>query len=922
MLTTQEVVNFLDEHVIGQEQAKHAIAIASRERFLKVQNSQKDARWKVVVPSNILMVGTSGVGKAQPLSRRIKVPGGWSTMGDMEYGTVLSMPDGTAATVCGVYPQGLQTTAEVTFADGRSTRACINHLWEVTLSGVNSPQARILTTGQMVEMMQKDTQGNLKLSVRLIANQDMDPDVELPLDPYLLGVLLGDGGLTKHHITLTNPDDHIVNKVNNILIGYDSVLSVNEKRPMEHWIKKIQRDNTKSDVISILNNMGLMGENSWGKFIPEIYLHASRNQRLALVQGLMDTDGYAGEQGAMEYCTTSVKLAKSMMYLIRSLGGICKMREKEPKFNYKGEVRNGHTAYVLGVRHKRPTELFTLPKKRDRVRDDHQYSENMRLRVKSISNYKKELCQCILVNHPDHLYITDDFIVTHNTELARALAKMANAPMVKEEVTAFTQVGYYGRDVSTIMSDLLKEAIRIAPKIWAEEQKEQSSSFSNKEMDKLKPVYYAETALFANHLKVDPEKFTWDHFVTAYTSGKLNKLNVLYKYRIDLLTAEHDKGNKKTLDSLDDSDDVTDETKDIIQSMGIDFGNFFAGGKSINIYIREMVEMLSPVDVKQPKHVEVLSKTFDNKTLNKILTRISNNAVGRRRLTAFFTGMAPDQLKAWCDKLAMSFTISVASLLKAKTKLPGRSGSDVPKEFIIKLIEERGIIFIDEFDKIFLDKDGGNVGNIGVVRDLMPYLDGITVDVSTKGERETGGFFGGNNETYRINTANILFIVAGAFQLAKVEDVPAEILGRLPVHVKLKSLTVDDLVKVIKKPYGSELTRMQLMMDAEGVDFQIDDDAIKAIAELVFACNRKGEDLGARRVIGVMHVLFDRYKFDASNGKDVQVVVTRKYIESMSPTVLADVIDRPDVNDKPQTVTLELPKQLIKPQPKPKSKPE
>lgn len=517
---------------------------------------------------------------------------------------------------------------------------------------------------------------------------------------------------------------------------------------------------------------------------------------------------------------------------------------------------------------------------------------------------------------------------TGKSQLARALAGLANAPMVKEEITQFTQVGYYGRDVSTIMSDLLKEAIRIAPKIWAEEQKEQASSFSNKDLEKLKTVYYAEIALIAEHLKISVDKLSWEAFIAAYTSGKLNKLNVLYKYRVDLLVAECNlKATNSGVNGVDESEDDDDAddavTKAINEVMGSRFGNW-AGNNSVNklndIYIREMVEMLAPVNPRDPKHIEVLSKTFDNKTLNKIVSRISNNSVGRRRLTAFFTGISPDQLKAWCDKLAMSFKIGITSLIKLKTKGSGRSGSEVPKDFIVRLIEERGIIFIDEFDKIFLDKDGGNVGNAGVVRDLMPYLDGITIDVSTKGERETGGFFGGGGETYRINTANILFIVAGAFHLAKVEDVPAEILGRLPVHVRLKSLTIDDLVQVIKKPHGSELTRMQLLMDAEGVDFQIDDDAIRAIAELVYACNQKGEDLGARRIINVMHMLFNRYKFDASNGQDVQIVVTRKYIEGMAPSVLAEVIDRPKVSEETQKVVVELPK--AKAQPKAKPKPE
>jgi ATP-dependent HslUV protease ATP-binding subunit HslU len=189
-----------------------------------------------------------------------------------------------------------------------------------------------------------------------------------------------------------------------------------------------------------------------------------------------------------------------------------------------------------------------------------------------------------------------------------------------------------------------------------------------------------------------------------------------------------------------------------------------------------------------------------------------------------------------------------------------------PPDFIVKLVEERGIVFIDEFDKIFLDSRGENVGNMGVVRDLMPYLDGVVTEVSTVNERERGGgLFGERNEKYIINTANILWIASGAFHLAKVSDVPAEILGRLPVHVKLNRLTADDLEKVLIKPHGSIIAGVTLLMSAEGAEFVIDAAAIRAIADLAYECNTVGEDTGARRLKGVCFELFRDMLYGASN---------------------------------------------------------
>lgn len=859
MRTTQEVTDYLGQFVIGQQEAKQAIAVAYRERALKLAN--KGEGWKYVVPNNILMIGPSGSGKAMPLDQPIKIPGGWKRMGDVQRGDMLSMPDGSAAPVSGVYPQGIQNTAKITFADGRHTRACINHLWEVTISGKDSPVTRILTTGQMMQMRKDDKVGNLKLSVRLIDHNDPDPDVTLPLDPYLLGVLLGDGGLTRHDVRLTTPDEHIVEKVGLILSKYNCVLSTNEKRPIEYWVKKMSNGNDKNMVAKILGDMGLMGEASWGKFIPDIYLTASRQQRLELIQGLMDTDGYASETGGMEYSTTSKKLADALIYLIRSLGGICKVTDKIPHYTLNGIRTHGKTAYRLNIRHKRPTELFTLPKKKDRVKDDHQYSENMRLRIIDISDFKKEVCQCIMVHHPDHLYITNEFIVTHNTEIARQLAELTDAPFVKVEIVDFTQVGYYGRDVKSILTDLVNEAVRIAPSIWKDAQ---SSSGDETATALIKKIFLNDKQELALFLKEDAETLTLEKVLTAFGAGKLGRLKLPASYT---LAASLEASQSRTNTAFDE----------IMNELGN--GWMSRGGNSDNMtYSNFISDCVMAWDLKKQEDVDKMQTIFATDVFKKILAR-SKSGLTKNKVVGAIRDVKPAVLKEWADAMALHFTTTLSSILKMAK--PRQTSRDIPDSFITQLVEERGIIFIDEIDKIFVDKSGGNVGNLGVVRDLLPYLDGVTMDVPVKTEREASPFERGGQKKYRINTANILWIASGAFNIAKVSDVPAEILGRLPVHVTLEPLDTAALEGVLNKQHGSVLSRLKLIMEAEGVDFNITPEAVRAMAQLARDCNTRGEDIGARRLTAISSLLFDQLRYDASNMPEGSVItIEPSFIEA------------------------------------------
>lgn len=968
MLTTKQAVEFLDQFIIGQDEAKRAVALAYRERMLKL--GQKDKAWGYIVPANVIMAGPSGVGKAQPLNSLVKIPNGWKKMRDISYGDELSMPDGTTAKVTGVYPQGFQPTAELTFVDGRKTRACLNHLWKVTITGVDAPVIKILSTYQLIEMMKSDTK--YKISVELINHEkDSDKEIDLPLNPYLLGVLLGDGGLSRQGVKLTTSYPYLVDKVNTILSDEGSCLGHNDKEPNEWWIRKKQRDNKKPNCLLILEDMNLTGERSWGKFIPDVYFTASREQRLELIRGLMDTDGYVSETGSCSYTTVSLKLAKGMVSLIRSVGGIARISEKHPKYTYKGEVKAGQTAYVINIRHKNPRDLVTIQHKKERLKEVHQYSDSLRLKLLSIGNIKREICQCIMVHHPDHLYITDNFVVTHNTEIARHLAELTGAPFVKAEITEFTQVGYHGRDVTEIINDLYADAVRIAPKIWAAEQKAKreaagETEAENKpatasdlkeitdESDKYKKYLSTTSAAVGRILASDksfsqgkkpsvvfdptkPETFCFLIFnrKAQFSVVQFGLIWALMKWShiTEVIKLVNDINSKPVTEPFDVINCISEWTSDNLKAMRSQIASMLLSNGRLWNRFKDSMEFKKFVNDKANKahkallnrlerplaptsHIERWITALSKEQVMSLLTLINNENLiienkGPELQTAWLGHPGDKDFSANTNVFNTLFnalninTGSVASALSVFTDR-GRRWNDtsrgssnpngMPDDYPLRLVEERGIVFIDEFDKIFLDQRGSNVGNTGVVRDLMPLLDGTEVKLGQGRrawmERDTGG---GKS----VNTANILFIVAGAFQMVPITALPPEILGRVPVHIRLNSLTRDNIRQILVKPFGSALANLKLLLNAEGLDVEIDDKAIDLIADLVFACNTKGEDIGARRITGVCHNLFSDMRFNASFWEgDRKIHVKESDVRLRYDAILESIPKREDEDSK------------------------
>ncbi|ANH52219.1 putative ATP-dependent protease [Erwinia phage vB_EamM_Desertfox] len=451
------------------------------------------------------------------------------------------------------------------------------------------------------------------------------------------------------------------------------------------------------------------------------------------------------------------------------------------------------------------------------------------------------------------------------TELAKQLADMTNSPFVKCEITEFTQVGYYGRDVKTILTDLLKEAIRIAPEIWRKENKPKLSK-ANRDLLALMLKDPETLDAFAKALNITADKCTVPFVEEKLLNGTtLRKLNVRYGWRANPLLAAIDKRADKPEKGEEEPpmEDAAAWTQWYVRTK-MNFSKLGYSGTEDSL-VKEAARVLEAIPIKdkmEPVLIEVIGETLNEKRKKIIAARGASQPKLIRLL------LDEKDYKVLCRKLLETMGSRLWMKLDTIIDIGDalNQSKNPPPDFIVKLVEERGIVFIDEFDKIFLDSRGENVGNMGVVRDLMPYLDGVVTEVSTVNERERGGgLFGERNEKYIINTANILWIASGAFHLAKVSDVPAEILGRLPVHVKLNRLTADDLEKVLIKPHGSIIAGVTLLMSAEGAEFVIDAAAIRAIADLAYECNTVGEDTGARRLKGVCFELFRDMLYGASN---------------------------------------------------------
>lgn len=371
------------------------------------------------------------------------------------------------------------------------------------------------------------------------------------------------------------------------------------------------------------------------------------------------------------------------------------------------------------------------------------------------------------------------------TEIARRLAKLANAPFIKVEATKFTEVGYVGKEVETIIRDLTDMAIKMT--------KEQ-------EMARVK------------HL--------------AEEAAEERILDVL------IPPARDSFGNDEQVDNS--------STRQI-------FRKKLREGKLDDKEIE--LDLAAPqmgVEIMAPPGMEEMTSQLQN-----MFQGMSNEKTNKRKLKI------KDAFKALQEEEAAKIV-----------------NQDDIKQKALETVEQNGIVFIDEIDKICKrgDSSGPDVSREGVQRDLLPLVEGSTV--STKHGM--------------VKTDHILFIASGAFQMAKPSDLIPELQGRLPIRVELKALTTDDFVRILTEPNASLTEQYIALLATEGVEISFSEDGIQAIANAAWQVNESTENIGARRLHTMMERLIEELSFNANDRAGEQILIDAAFVNNILNELVKD----------------------------------
>jgi phosphate starvation-inducible protein PhoH and related proteins len=363
-------------------------------------------------------------GRAQPLESRVLTPDGFRPIGDLRVGDLVTGADGRPTPVLGVYPQGRKQVFRLRAQDGASTLCCGEHLWAVSTPSDRrrGRPPQVLETQEMIGRLR--AAHNHRFELPLLREPARSVPREVPIDPYALGLLLGDGCLT----TSTTPsfstgDPELALALEMSLEGIELV----HKGGFDYVLRN--RSGGRGGVIvanpvtAALRELGLAGTRSATKFVPEIYLANSPDVRLAVLQGLLDTDGGPVTQSRrtcrVQYVTTSPRLRNDVVFLVRSLGGVASQRTREAAGRKPGLAKGrpvGHRsdAYVLDIRLPQGIDPFRLTRKLWTYRAFGGGGRPRRF-VDRIEPVGERETVCIQVAAADSLYVTDDFLVTHNT---------------------------------------------------------------------------------------------------------------------------------------------------------------------------------------------------------------------------------------------------------------------------------------------------------------------------------------------------------------------------------------------------------------------------------------------------------------------------------------------------------------------------
>ena len=375
------------------------------------------------------------------------------------------------------------------------------------------------------------------------------------------------------------------------------------------------------------------------------------------------------------------------------------------------------------------------------------------------------------------------------TEIARRLARLANAPFIKVEATKFTEVGYVGREVDSIIRDLTDAAVKLM-----------------REHEVARHRHRAEDAA---------EERVLDALLPRPDSG----------------------AGAGFLNEEDDSDSTTRQKLRKKLREG-DFDD-----KEIEIDLQAT-----------PVGVEIMTPPGMEDMANQLQGMFQNMGSGRTKTR----------------KLKISDALKVLAEEEAHKMV----NEEELKQRALENVEQNGIVFLDEIDKVAKrsESTGGDVSREGVQRDLLPLVEGCTV----------------NTKFGMVKTDHILFIASGAFHVAKPSDLIPELQGRLPIRVELDALTAEDFIRILTEPNASLTEQYSALIGAEGVNLEFSEDGVRRIAEVSYQVNQRTENIGARRLYTVVERLLDKISFEAPDHSGDTVVVTADYVDEHLGNLVED----------------------------------
>lgn len=348
------------------------------------------------------------VGKAQPLTSKIYTPIGVKFMGDIRIGDEVLQPMGQIAKVVDIFEHPNKEVYKITFNDNTYTHCCLDHLWTISIR--NRP-FKTIPLSEILKISKNELR-HIKLPNHGIANFN---NKEVKIHPYLLGILISDGSITTSGIKFSSNDEELVRYIDTILPkkhrlkklkNYDYTIAIENNATQEAWHG--------ITIANYLRELGLFGLKSDKKFIPESYKYNSEFVRLEVLRGILDGDGYVDHNGQARIEQTSEKLSNDIKEVIESLGGMVKTTFKQ--FNYRTEKNGnrilGKSVYRQGIVFKDCSQLFRLKRKKDKCLTK---KKPVNRNFKSIELVGNKDSRCIKIDNENGLYLTDDFIVTHNT---------------------------------------------------------------------------------------------------------------------------------------------------------------------------------------------------------------------------------------------------------------------------------------------------------------------------------------------------------------------------------------------------------------------------------------------------------------------------------------------------------------------------